>query len=334
MEMLKVVNVVPGFAKVSRRPIEMMIEQGFDVEELDYGLAGLNKDEPEFCRIVKGVDAIIVTAMDLVTRRIMENADRLKMIAIRSAGFEGTDLAAATDHGILVTHNPGSNSDPVADMAMGMMLAVSKRIGWMDRGMRDGKFQELRVNAKDIFKRTLGIIGLGTIGKKVAIRAQGFSMKVVYHDIIKYGDFENEHGVEKVSLDRLLSEADVITLHVPVDDSTRQMIAKPQIEKMKSGVILVNTCRGGVVDEQAVYDGLVGNHLYGYGTDVHEEEPPKFMELLRHEHVVSAPHVAGISADGLNNMAMLTAGKVIEFFKKGEIPENVLNPEVLTKLRR
>lgn len=332
--MLKVVNVVPGFAKVSPRPIEMMIEEGFDVEELDYGLAGLNNDEPEFCRIVQGVDGIIVTAMDLVTRRIIENTDRLKMIAIRSAGFEGTDLAAATDHGILVTHNPGSNSDPVADMAMGMMLSVSKRIGWMDRGMREGKFQELRVNAKDIYKRTLGIIGLGKIGKKVAIRAQGFSMKVIYHDIIQYDDFEKEHGVEKVSLDKLLNEADVISLHVPVDDSTRRMISKPQVEKMKPGVILVNTCRGGIVDEQAIYDGLISNHLYGYGTDVHEEEPPTFMALLRHEHVVSAPHAAGISADGLNNMAMLTAGKIIGFLNRGEIPENVLNPEVLTKLRK
>jgi len=332
--MSKVLNVVPGFAKVSQRPIEMLIEEGFDVEELDYGLAGLNKDESEFCRIIQGVDAVIVTAMDLVTRRIMENADRLKMIAIRSAGFEGTDREAATDHGILVTHNPGSNSDPVADMAMGMMLAVSKRIGWMDRGMRQGKFQELRVNAKDIYKRTLGIIGLGTIGKKVAIRAQGFSMKVIYHDIVKYADFEKEHGVEKVSLDRLLNEADVISLHVPVDDSTRRMLAKPQVEKMKPGVILVNTCRGGVVDEQAIYDGLVANQLYGYGTDVHEKEPPEFMELLCHENVVSAPHAAGISADGLNNMAVLTAGKVIEFLKRGEIPDNVLNPEVLATLRK
>jgi len=332
--MFTVVNVVPGFAKVSRRPIELMLEAGFDVSELDYGLAGLNQDEDEFCRIVQGVDAIIVTAMDVVTRRIMEHADRLKMIAIRSAGFEGTDLAAATDHGILVTHNPGSNSDPVADMAIGMILSVSKRIGWMDRGMREGKFQELRVNAKDIYTRTLGIIGLGKIGKKVAIRAKGFSMKIIYHDLIQYGDFEKEHGVEKVSLDQLLARADVISLHVPVDETTWRMIAKPQIEKMKPGVILVNTCRGGVVDEKAIYDALINNHLYGYGTDVHEEEPPTFMALLRHEHVVSSPHVAGISEDGLNNMAMLTAGKVVRFLTAGEIPDNVLNPEVLAKLRK
>lgn len=332
--MVKIVNVVPGFAKVSRRPIEMMIEEGFEVEELDYGLAGLNKDEPEFRRIVQGVDALIVTAMDRVTRRIIEHGDRLKMIAIRSAGFEGTDLAAATDHGILVTHNPGSNSDPVADMAMGMMLSVSKRIGWMDRGMREGKFQELRVNAKDIYQRTLGIIGLGKIGKKVAVRAKGFSMKIVYHDLIRYSDFEKEHGVEKVPMERLLKEADIITLHVPLDESTRRMIGKAEIDQMKPGVILVNTCRGGVVDEPAIYDALNRNHLYGYGTDVHEEEPPAFMALLRHEHVVSAPHAAGISQDGLNNMALLTAGKVIRFLKSGEIPEHVLNPEVLTKLRK
>ncbi len=330
--MFKVINVVPGFARVSRKPIEMMVEEGFQVEELDYGLAGLNRNEPEFCRIVKGVDALIVTAMDRVTRRVIEHADRLKIIAIRSAGFEGTDLAAATDHGIVVTHNPGSNSDPVADMAIGMMLSVSKRLGWMDRGMREGKFQELRINAKDIFKKTLGIIGLGNIGKRVALRAKGFSMKIIYHDLLEYRRFEIEHGFEKVSMDRLLNEADVVSLHVPLDETTRRMIGKAEIEKMKPGAILVNTCRGGVVDENAVYEGLVSGHLYGFGTDVYENEPPTFMELIRHEHVISAPHAAGISEDGLHNMAMLAAEKVIGFLKAGKIPENLLNPEVLGRI--
>lgn len=331
--MYKVVNVVPGFARVSPRPIDLMIEEGLEVLEFDYGLAGLNRNEPEFCRIVKGVDALIVTAMDRVTRRIIEHADRLKIIAIRSAGFEGTDLAAATDHGIVVTHNPGSNSDPVADMAFAMMLSVSKRLGWMDRGMREGKFQELRINAKDIFKKTLGIIGLGNIGKRVAVRAKGFSMRIIYHDIVEYRSFEMEHGVEKVPMDRLLDEADLVSLHVPLDRSTRHMIGEAEIGKMKPGAILVNTCRGGVVDERAVYDGLVRNHLYGYGADVYENEPPTFTELIRHPHVVSAPHAAGISEDGLHNMAMLAAEKIVGFLKKGKIPENLLNPAVLNRIR-
>jgi D-3-phosphoglycerate dehydrogenase len=332
--MPKVLIVVPGFAGISREPIDRMIEAGFEVEEKDYGLAGLNHDENEFCRIIKGVDALIPTGMDRVTRRIMEHADRLKIIAIRSSGFEGTDLAAATDHGIVVTHNPGSNSDAVADLAMGLMLAVSRRIGWMDRGMRQGKFKDLRIIAKDVFKKTLGIIGLGNIGKKVAIRAKGFSMKIIYHDIIEYRDFEKEHGVRKVSLEQLLYSADIISLHVPLDDSTRRMIGKREIDRMKPGAILINTCRGGVIDEKAVYAALLNGHLYGHGIDVFEDEPPQNHDLLRHENVVSTPHVGGVSPDGMINMASLSVRKIIQFLNKGTVPENVLNPGVLEKLRK
>jgi len=311
----------------------MMEAEGLDVQEEDYGLAGLNTDETEFCRIVKGVDALIVTAMDKVTRRVFEHADRLKMVAIRSAGFEGTDLKSATDHGVVVTHNPGSNADSVADMTIGLMLTVSKRIGWMDRGMRDGKFGEVRVNAKDIYKKTLGIIGLGRIGKRVARRAKGFDMKILYHDIVEYRDFETEHGVEKVPLNHLLADTDIVTLHVPLDDSTRRMIGASEIKKMKQGAILINACRGGVVDERAAYEALTGGHLYGFGVDVFEEEPPSFKELLLHDNVVSAPHVAGISEDGMMNMATATVGKVIRFLKEGTIPENLLNPDVLKRLQ-
>lgn len=331
--MSKVLIVVPGFAKISRDPIDRMVGAGFKVIEKDYGLAGLNNNEPEFCKIIKGMDALIPTAMDKVTRNIIEQADRLKIIAIRSAGFEGTDLEAATDHGIVVTHNPGSNSDPVADMAFGLMLSVSRRIGWMDRGMRKGKFDDLRIYTKDIFRKTLGIIGLGNIGKKVAIRAKGFSMKAIYHDIVAYTDFEKEHDVQKVSLEELLDSADIISLHVPLDESTRKMIGNREIDRMKPGTILINTCRGGVVDEKAVYNALLSGHLYGHGIDVFEDEPPQFHDLLRHENVVSSPHVAGISEDGLINMASLSAGKVIQFLNNGTIPDNVLNPGVLERMK-
>jgi D-3-phosphoglycerate dehydrogenase len=330
--MPRVLIVATGFVQDGRRPIELMEEAGFAIEERDYGLGGLNKNEDEFCRLVVGVDALIVTAMERVTRRVIESADRLKMIAIRSSGFEGTDLTAATDHGVLVTHNPGSNRQPVADMAVGLMLDVSRRISWMDRGMREGKFGELRINAKDMFNKTLGIIGLGRIGKTVAIRVRGFDMRVVYNDIVAYRDFAEAHGIEKISLDQLLRDADIVTLHVPMDSSTRNMIGEAEIRKMKPGAILINTCRGGVVNEKAVYEALIDRHLYGYGTDVHEEEPPRFLDLLRLENVVSTPHVAGVTEDGLMSMATLTASKVIQFLNKREIPENVLNPEVLKRL--
>jgi D-3-phosphoglycerate dehydrogenase / 2-oxoglutarate reductase len=329
---MKILIVASGFVQQSRRPVEILQEAGFIVEEREYGLAGLNQNEEEFCRIIKGVDAVVVTGLDIVTRRVMASADCLKMIAIRSSGFEGTDLTAATDHGVVVTHNPGANKEPVADLAVGFMVAVARKIPWMDRGMREGKYNEIRPQVKDIYQKTLGIIGLGRIGKTVTRRVKGFDMKVLYHDIVAYEDFAREHGIHKVPLEELLQEADVITLHVPLDETTRKMIGREEIRRMKTDAILINTCRGPVVDEEALFEALKSGHLYGYGTDVYTQEPPANLELVRLENVISTPHVGGITEGGLMGLAMATVTKIVQFLKKGEVPENVLNPEVLQKV--
>lgn len=289
--MQKVLIVCSGFTQGGREPIEMLEAAGLSVEERDYGPGGLSKDEDEFCRIVKGADALIVS-IEKVTRRVLESADRLKIIALRGVGYEGIDMPAATDHRVLVTNNFGMNRKAVGDVAIGLMLCVSRRISWMDRGMKEGKFNELRELTPGIYERTLGIIGLGQIGKTVARRAKGFDMKILYHDIVEYADFANQHGLEKVSQETLLRESDIVSLHVPLDDSTRNIISAPQIRMMKKDAILINTARGGLVNERDLYQALIGGHLYGYGADVHEQEPPVFLDLLKCENVVSMPHMA------------------------------------------
>jgi D-3-phosphoglycerate dehydrogenase / 2-oxoglutarate reductase len=329
---MKILIVASGFVQRSRRPIEILQEAGFTVEEREYGLAGLNQNEEEFCRIIKGVEAVVVTGMDRITRRVIASADRLKMIAIRSSGFEGTDLKAATEHGVVVTHNPGANKEPVADLAVGLMVAVARKIPWMDRGMREGKYNEIRPQVSDIYGKTLGIIGLGRIGKTVTRRVKGFDMKVLYHDIVAYEDFAREHGVRKVSFEDLLQEADVITLHVPLDETTRKMIGQKEIRRMKADAILINTCRGPVVDEKALFEALKSGHLYGYGTDVYTQEPPANLELVHLENVISTPHVGGITEGGLMGLALATVTKIVQYLKRGEVPENVLNPEVFQKV--
>lgn len=331
--MSEVLIVVPGFVKDRRDPLDHMEQAGLKLRMVDYGLAGLNKDPDEFCRQLQGAEAVIVTAMDQVTRRIMASAPDLRMVGIRSAGFEGTDLEAATDLGILVTHNPGANRQPVADLAIGMMLSISRWMGYMDRGMRQGGYDELRKLGKDMHGATLGVIGLGRIGKCTAQRALGFEMKVLYHDLIDYSDFAAEHGLTKVPLDQLLRESDFVTLHLPLDDSTRNMIDARALSLMKPDAVLVNTCRGGVVDEAALKEALKNQALYGFGTDVYAQEPPTDRELLSMDNVLSTPHIAGITSNGLFNLAMFTARKVVQFIVNGQIPENVLNPEVLTKLK-
>jgi D-3-phosphoglycerate dehydrogenase len=275
---------------------------------------------------------LIVSGAEKVPRPVIESADGLKIIAVRGAGYDGVDLTAATEKGVLVTRNPGTNTKAVADMAMGLMLGVARKIGWMDRGMREGKYSDLRVISYDMYEKTLGIIGLGRIGKEVARRAKGFDMTILYHDIVEYSDFAGKHGIKSVPLETLLKESDFITLHVPLDDSTRNIIGEARIKRMKPGAILVNTARGGLIDERALYSALESGHLYGYGGDVHEKEPPIFMELHRLENVVTTPHMAGVSQQALINMSMGCAEKVIQFLIKKEIPKDVLNAEVLDKI--
>ena len=330
--MPKVLIGCAGFTIASLKPVDMMKDAGFMVYEPDYKPGELNQNEQEFCRIIKGVDALIVSGAEKVGRRVIESADRLKIIAVRGVGYDGIDLSAATERGVLVSNNPGINRKEVADMAMGLIFSVSRRIGWMDRGMRAGKYSELRVVTSDVYEKTIGIIGLGRIGKTVALRAKGFDMKIRYHDIVDYSDFADEHGIKKVPLPTLLKESDIVTLHVPLDKSTRNMISEPEIKMMKTEAILINTARGGLIEERALYDALKNGHLYGYGADVHAKEPPTFIDLLRLDNVVTTSHMAGVSQNALINMSIESAGKVIQFLSRGEIPADIVNPEVLKRI--
>jgi phosphoglycerate dehydrogenase-like enzyme len=323
--MAKAVILTGKFAEVSRDPIDALKKAGFAVEEKDYDRA-TSAQEEEICRAIQGADVLIVTGMFPVTRRVLESTDRLRMVAIRSAGFEGTDLAAATERGVVVTHNPGSNASSVADMAIGLMLAVSKQIVKKDREIRKGLYN--RGGGEDLFRKTVGIIGLGNIGKLVAKRLQGFEVEIIAHDIVAYPDFTKRYRIFSCSKEELLRRADFVTLHVPLDDSTRGMINEERLGMMKPGAFLINTCRGPVIDEQALFKVLAKGGIAGAGLDVFENEPPEFRPLLELENVVSTPHSAGLSREASYAMAMDTVEKVIAFFE-GKVPEHVLNPDVL-----
>ena len=326
--MPKVLIMTKNFARVSREPIQVLEQAGFSVEEKDYDRVG-SVQEDEVCRVIQGADVLIVTAMFPATRKIIESADRLKMIAIRSAGFEGTDLKAATEKGVIVTNNPGANANSVADMTIGLMLAVSKGIVKKDREMREGLYK--REGGEDLFGKVVGIIGLGNIGKRVAKRVQGFEVKVIANDIVDYPEFREKYNIPYYSKEELLQMADFVTLHVPLDDSTRLMIGEDRLKLMKKTAYLINTARGPVVDEKALYKALVNGWIAGAGLDVFAEEPPTFRPLIELENVVSTPHCAGLSRDASYAMAMETVRKIITVFEGG-IPENILNPEVLEKL--
>jgi phosphoglycerate dehydrogenase-like enzyme len=176
----------------------------------------------------------------------------------------------------------------------------------------------------------VGIIGLGNIGKLVAKRIQGFEVKVIANDIVDYPEFREKYNIPYYSKEELLQMADFVTLHVSLDDSTRLMIGEERLKLMKRNAYLINTARGQVVDEQALYYALVNGWIAGAGLDVHAEEPPTFKPLIELENVVSTAHCAGLSREATYAMAMETVHKIITVFE-GKVPENVLNPEVLEK---
>jgi len=318
------------FSEFSRDPFKVMEQAGLEVVEKDYDRVS-PAQEDELCRVIQGADAIIVTAMFPATRKIIMSADRLKMIAIRSAGFEGSDLKAATEKGVVVTNNPGANAESVADMAIGLMLSVSKQIAQKDREMRKGLYPR-GSGSEDLFRKTVGIIGLGNIGKRVAKRLQGFEAKVIANDIVEYPDFQKQYNIPYVSKEELLQKADFVTIHVPLDPSTRGMINEERLHLMKKTAFLINTARGPIVDEKALYKALKEGWIAGAGLDVFETEPPVFRDHILLDNVVSTPHSAGLSNQATYAMAMETVRKVITLLE-GKVPENVLNPDVLKKLK-
>jgi D-3-phosphoglycerate dehydrogenase len=324
MEKPKALIMTKKFAEVSREPIEKLEEAGFIVDERSYETV-TSITEEEFCELIKGFDVLVVTGMFPVPRRVIEVADRLKMIAIRSAGFDGTDLEAAREKGILVTHNPGANADSVADMTVGLMLAVLKKIAKLDRKVRSGGWE--REGTLDMHGKVLGIIGIGRIGKLVAKRVQGFDMAIVANDIVEYPEFLERYEIESVSKEELLKRTDIVTIHTPLDASTRGMIGEERLRLMKKNSILVNTARGPIVDAMALYKALKEGWIAGAGLDVHMTEPPTFRPLVELDNIVSTCHVAGLSDGASYNMAMQTVEKIISYFR-GEMPESVLTPGV------
>jgi len=324
-----VIIMTKKFAEVSRDPITTLEKAGFTVVEKDYDRVQPSQED-EVCRAIQGADAIIVTAMFPATRKVIESTSRLKMIAIRSAGFEGADLKAATDRGVVVTNNPGSNAEAVADMAIGLMLSVSRQIARKDREMRQGLYPRGN-GGEDLFRKTVGIIGLGNVGKRVAKRVQGFEVKVIANDIVEYPEFQEQYNIPYYSKEELLRRSDFVTVHVPLDNSTRGMINEDRLRLMKKTSFLINTARGAIVDEKALYRALKEGWIAGAGLDVFETEPPVFRDHILLDNVVSTPHSAGLSNQASYAMAMETVNKVITFFQ-GKAPENVLNPDVLKKL--
>jgi phosphoglycerate dehydrogenase-like enzyme len=286
--------------------------------------------EAELLPTLKGVSASLAGS-EPYTRRVLEANPQLRVIARAGVGYDAVDLAAATERGIAVCITPGTNEGAVAEHTFTLMLALVKNLIPQHAGTVAGRWP--RQSNLPLRGRTLGIAGLGRIGKAVATRGAAFGMPLLAYEPYPDQDFVRRWNVTLVPFDRLLAESDVLSLHLPLNAESKHLIRKETLARMKPTAFLVNTARGGLVCEADLYEALRAGRLAGAGLDVFEEEPPPAGPLFGLSNVVVTPHAAGVDVRSRDDMA-LSAAQAIASLSRGEWPaEKVVNPEVRSRFR-
>jgi len=278
-------------------------------------------------------DGLLTLLTDRVDGVLLDAAPSVRIVANLAVGYDNVDLAAATERGVLVTNTPGVLTETVADLAFALILALARRLVEGERVVREGRWPLWRpafLLGRDVHGATLGIVGRGAIGLAVARRARGFDMRVLYWSRQRKRDAEAALGIEWCELDDLLRRADFVSLHVALSPETRNLVGARELALMKADAVLVNTARGGVVDQEALVQALREKRIGGAALDVFAVEPlPPDDPLLAIENVLVAPHVGSATIETRTKMADLAVDNLLAFFG-GERPRTPVNPEVLT----
>ncbi len=270
------------------------------VKEVIYNPTGKPLSSAEVQRLLPGIDGYIA-GLDGVDAEALKSADRLKVISRYGVGVDNVDLAAARQKGIVVTNTPGANSVSVAELALGLILALARQIPEAVEAVHQGKWP--RYAGISLEGKTIGILGLGAIGKQLAKRLAGFDCRILAFDPYADEDFAIKHQVELTTMERVIAEADFISLHLPLLPETRGLVNATFLGCMKPGSFLVNTSRGEVVDEAALYDALQRGHLKGAGMDAFTSEPPDPQNpLLKLPQVIATPHLGAQTDGATSNM--------------------------------
>jgi glyoxylate reductase len=270
----------------------------------------------EVRELVRDADVVYTLPANPLDGEAIRAASKLRMIATMGTGYDNIDVAAAKERGIPVTFAPGILDETTADGAFGLLLAAARRFGEAERVLRSGKWRGWgpgQFLGQDVHHATLGIVGMGRIGRQVARRAKGFEMRVVYSDERRNEHAERDLSLEYLPFERLLEEADFVSVHVPLMPSTRHLIDAAALRKMKPTAVLINTSRGPVVDERALAEALRDGVIAAAGLDVYEREPAVEPLLLELENVVLLPHVASASEKTRTRMAVRAAQNILAF---------------------
>jgi len=303
-----------SFGKRVKGPLETLLAKGYDLKFNDLGRP---LSPEELIERLADCDGCIA-GLDYFTAEVFAAAEKLRIVSRYGSGVDRVDLDAAARAGVTVTNTPVANSDSVADLAVGLMLAVARKIPLADRSVRQGQWKNMY--GVSLSGKTVGLLGFGRIGRRVADRVQGFGCRVLVHDPFIDPKTTEQCGVEAATLEKVLAEADFISLHLPANDETRAMINAEKFRLMKPSAILVNTARGETVDQDALLEALRGGRIGGAGLDVHCVEPPDPALFDGMDNVVLTPHMGAYTQESLVNMAAGSVDNLCAFFAGKEPP--------------
>ncbi|HLN27265.1 MAG TPA: phosphoglycerate dehydrogenase [Gemmataceae bacterium] len=307
---------------------DVLIGAGF---ELIYPPQPGQLTEDELLAQLKGMSASLAGS-EPYTRRVIEANPSLRVIARVGVGYDAVDVAAATDRGVAVTIQPGTNQDAVAEHTFALILAIAKGLPAQHNSLKAGNWP--RQTNLPLRGQTLGIAGLGRIGKAVALRGECFGMPLLAYEPYPDKEFATKHGITLVNLDQLLAESDYLSLHMPLTPESRELINRQTLARMKPTAFLINTARGGLVNEADLADALRNRRIAGAGIDVFQLEPPgKDNVLLGLENIVLTPHAAGVDLQSRDDMAASGARSIVAL-SRGQWPaEQIVNPDIRAKFR-
>lgn len=277
---------------------------------------GLPKEE--LLNIIGEYNGLIVRSATQVTAEVIEKGKNLEVIGRAGSGVDNIDINAATRKGILVMNTPGGNTISAAEHTFAMMMALCRNIPQGDKSMKEGKWDRKSLSGSELSEKVLGVIGLGKIGREVCLRSLAFNMKVLGYDPIMSEEAAAKLGIQLVSIDELLAQSDIITLHVPLNDKTKDLLSLETFKKCKKGVKVINCARGGIVNENEIVEAIDSGLVSGAAFDVYSEEPPKNREMVNHPKIICTPHLGASTVEAQEKVAFQVAEQMIDYFEGKE----------------
>lgn len=304
--------------KLDRQGVEILMERGLEVE------VKTDLSPKELEEKIKDYDALIVRSATKVTEDIIKAADRLKVIGRAGVGIDNVDVEAATKKGIVVMNSPTGNTISAAEHALAMLLSLSRNVPQAHSALKEKRWEKKKFVGVEVYRKTLGIVGLGRVGTHLARIARGIGMEVIGHDPFITKEKAHGLGVELVEFEELLKKADYISFHTPLTSETYHLIGREEMRVMKKNARIINCARGGIIDEDALFEALQEGRIAGAALDVFEEEPPSNLPLLELENVVVTPHLGASTHEAQFNVAVDIAESVASALNRG-IYKNAVN---------